>query len=111
MKSPKRDIKLPMSNKICHLFQKNKMAGENGNDEGQTPAAVAPVQDELILKQQEEIAAEIAKSSGLISGLEDFSTLVADFQQDQQFLAKIQQISQSYSKLRYKITIRKVAIY
>lgn len=87
------------------------MAGENGNDEGQTPAAVAPVQDELILKQQEEIAAEIAKSSGLISGLEDFSTLVADFQQDQQFLAKIQQISQSYSKLRYKITIRKVAIY
>lgn len=76
------------------------MAGENGNDEGQIPAAVAPVQDELILKQQEEIAAEIAKSSGLISGLEDFATLVADFQQDQQFLAKIQQISKSYSKLR-----------
>ena len=76
------------------------MAGENGNEEGQIPAAVAPVQDELILKQQEEIAAEIAKSSGLISGLEDFATLVADFQQDQQFLAKIQQISKSYSKLR-----------
>ena len=77
------------------------MAGENENAGNQINAAVAPAQDELILKQQEEIAAEIAKSSGLVSGLEDFSTLALDFQEDQQFLAKIQQISHDYVKLRY----------
>jgi len=57
-------------------------------------------QDELILKQQENIAAEIANQSKLVTDLQDFDSLASDFQNDPAFSAKISEIAKNYSKLR-----------
>ena len=46
-----------------------------------------------------------AKSSLLITRVEDLTSLAADFQNDQAFTNKISQIAKEYSKLRYTIQI------
>lgn len=57
-------------------------------------------QDELIQRQQECIAAEIAQESSLVGPEEDLSSLLTHFNNDAAFTQKINQISQNYSKLR-----------
>jgi len=57
-------------------------------------------QDELIQRQQEGIAAEIAQSNALVTEVQDMERLLSDFKNDPAFASKISQIAQEYPKLR-----------
>jgi len=103
-----REVAVTLDEASADLTNENEVASVSSNQIAASPGRLTnessgstnPNQDELIQRQQEEIAASIAKSSLLITRVEDLTSLAADFQNDQAFTNKISQIAKEYSKLR-----------
>eukprot|EP00088_Acartia_fossae_P064740 TRINITY_DN7974_c0_g1_i4.p1 TRINITY_DN7974_c0_g1~~TRINITY_DN7974_c0_g1_i4.p1 ORF type:complete len:275 (+),score=72.96 TRINITY_DN7974_c0_g1_i4:43-867(+) len=83
------------------------MAGDNVSDSGGCTNGVAVEnnitkenQDELTMKQQESIAAEIAENTKLVTALEDFTPLLSTFTNDPVYTTKLTQIAKSFANVR-----------
>ena len=57
-------------------------------------------QDELIIKQQEEIQKDIAAKSGLVSDSLSWSNLEQEFENDPVFKSKVVKLSEKYAQFR-----------
>jgi len=107
---------------LIHFYKRNsKMAGDEvgtgGSAEGNEGAVDTTrevnqgpgvpndktneqMQDDLIMKQQESIAAQIAENNKLVTSLEDFSHLIESFSNDPLYSAKLALIANTYSNVR-----------
>jgi len=75
-------------------------SSEEGGNSQSSESMDKQNQDELTMKQQESIAAEIAENSKLVTSLEDFSNLQNSFSNDPVYSDKLKQITKSYSNVR-----------